>query len=400
MKDRQLGMGWLRRDGRKGIRNRLLVLYLSPCARFAARRIAGMFPPDRVEVVGFDRCADSPFVLRKLGCYATHPNVGAVLVVAQGCEPMDGASLCRQAEGSGRPCRYLAVGECGGVAACIRAGEGAVRALLGEMDSAPRAPVYFRDLVIGGECGGSDFTSGLAANPVVGRFFDRMVDLGGTVLFEEMYEAVGLKDYLVSRAADARAAEQLAATYDKFFCSSRDSNQFFITPGNMNGGLTSIEEKSMGAVVKSGTRPISGVVKLCQTPPHPGLWHMDGMTDRKEGCGPYTSEDATSLLLYATCGTTLNLLTSGRGHLVNTPIAPTVKLTGNRQTMQALAEDTDFDASPVIYGEKTLDQLADELMELVAAVAAGQLTRGEALGHREGVINQEWQDSQRGCGCG
>ena len=246
-------------------------------------------------------------------------------------------------------------------------------------------------LIFGAECGGSDATSGLAANPVVGRVYDRLCDLGATVMFEEMYEAVGLKDVLVSRCATPEAAEQIACTYDKFFQFSEDTNQFFITPGNMRGGLTTIEEKSMGAVIKSGTRSIQGIVKIGQRPPHPGLWMMDSMPDTPNGCGPYTSEDATSILVYPTCGALLTILTSGRGHLISTPVAPTIKITGNRITAQNLHRDIDLDASPVIYGKETLDSLADQLMQIILRTAAGELTVGEALGHRDGVINQEEQ---------
>jgi len=118
---------------------------------------------------------------------------------------------------------------------------------------------------------------------------------------------------------------------------------------------------------------------------------MDSMTDTAEGCGPYVSEDATSLLVYPTCGVQITILTSGRGHLANIPIAPTIKITGNRVTAANLADDTDLDASPAIYGAKTLDQLSDELMEIIIGVASGKETKGEALGHRDGVINQELQ---------
>lgn len=396
----EIGMGYLRPDGRIGIRNRVLVIYLSACARFVATRIARTFSPDAVEVIGFTRCVESPFTEMKLSRYATHANVGAVLVVGNGCEPLNGDVLVDTAEKSGRGAVQLVIRDSGGVAASVEKGIAAVRALLEGLARTPRTPIHYADLVIGTKCGGSDFTSGLAANPLVGRFYDRMVDLGATVIFEEMYEAIGLKDYLVSRCTDAHAAESIARTYDKFFLHSKESNQFFITPGNMNGGLTTIEEKSMGAVIKSGTRPIQGVIKLGERAPHPGLWMLDGMTDTEEHCGPYVSDDATSMLFYPSCGVNLSFLTSGRGHLVCTPIAPTLKITGNRRTMQNLRRDTDFDASPALYGERTLDQLAGDLFALVGRIAAGQRTKGEALGHREGVINQELQFSSAAPGQG
>ena len=389
MSDRNtvIGTGFLRPDGQKGIRNRLLVIYTSPYAEFAARSIASAFSPQRMEVIGFGRCADSPFTERKLAAYAAHPNVGGVLVVSNGNETIRGAIIAAAA--GEKPHAQLTISRDGGVASCIRKGIALAQTVLEELKLVPTAPLTYADLVIGAECGGSDATSGLAANPVVGRVYDRLCDLGATVMFEEMYEAVGLKDVLVSRCATPEAAEQIACTYDKFFQFSEDTNQFFITPGNMRGGLTTIEEKSMGAVIKSGTRSIQGIVKIGQRPPHPGLWMMDSMPDTPNGCGPYTSEDATSILVYPTCGALLTILTSGRRHLISTPVAPTIKITGNRITAQNLHRDIDLDASPVIYGKETLDSLADQLMQIILRTAAGELTVGEALGHRDGVINQE-----------
>lgn len=391
-----IGNAFLRSDGRKGIRNRLLVLYLSPYAETAARRMAEAFSPETVEVLGFGRCADSPLVERKLIAYATHPNIGATLIVANGGESLSPDNIYRAVQNSGRPCERIVLSHDGGFTTCVERGIRKIGTMLQSLQNVSRVPLYFSDLVIGAECGGSDATSGLAANPVVGRVFDRLCDLGATVLFEEMYEAIGLKDVLLARCATKQAAEEIGQTYDKFFRFCEKSNQFFITPGNMRGGLTTIEEKSMGAVIKSGTRPIQGVVKICQRPTHSGLWMMDSMPDAPDGCGPYTSEDATSLLVYPTCGTLLNLLTSGRGHLINTPITPTIKITGNRITAENLRNDTDIDASPVIYGEQTFDELADKLMERIVRTAAGELTAGEALNHRDGVINQELQYGRGG----
>lgn len=387
-KNQVLASGYLRGDGRIGVRNRLLIIYLSPGAKFCAEKICAHFSPSEAEVIGFNRRVDSPFTQMKLASYAAHPNVGAVLLVQCGDEAIEAAPILKAA--GTKPIGHIVI-QTTGLRAALATGSQLAAGLIEQMQLAPRADIHFSDLIIGAECGGSDSTSGLAANPVVGQTYNRLVDLGATVMFEEMYEAVGLKDVLISRCANEKAAQEIARTYDKFFAFSSDTNQFFITPGNMNGGLTTIEEKSMGAVVKSGTKPIQGVVKIGRKPPSPGLWMMDSMTDTSDGCGPYVSEDATSLLVYPTCGALITILTSGRGHLANIPIAPTIKITGNRNTALNLADDTDLDASPVIYGIKTIDQLSDELMELIIGVASGKQTKGEALGHRDGVINQELQ---------
>ena len=136
----------------------------------------------------------------------------------------------------------------------------------------PRVEMTLADLVVGSECGGSDFTSGIAGNPAVGRVFDRLVDAGGTAVFEEVVEMIGLRDVLVDRAANAAARDEIAAAYDKAVDYCQSVRQYSISPGNFAGGLTTIEEKSLGALAKSGSRPIQGVIKVGQSPPSPGLW--------------------------------------------------------------------------------------------------------------------------------
>ena len=394
LKNQAIGTGYLRKDGRIGIRNRLLILYTSPCAEFAARKISQAFSPNTVEVLGFTRNCTSSFTEMKLKKYLTHPNIRGALFVSHCSEGLDSSNLLKEALLSGRCAALLSLDHNRGIANSINQGLLLVKDLLASLSVNPSQPLRFSDLIIGAECGGSDFTSGISANPLVGRLFDMLVDLGSTVLFEEMYEAVGLKDYLISRCQTAEAAREISCTYDKFLKYSKEHNQFFITPGNMKGGLTTIEEKSMGTVSKSGSRPIQGVVKIGQIPKKPGLWLMDSMSDTEEGCGPYISEDATSLLVYPCCGTILNILTSGRGHLINTPVTPTLKITGNRETYSRLSNDIDFDTSPMLYGEKNPDELADALLELVLQTINGQLSKGEALGHRDGFINHEKQFSQ------
>jgi altronate hydrolase len=133
--------------------------------------------------------------------------------------------------------------------------------------------------MIGAECGGSDGTSGLAGNPVVGRAFDRLVERGGTAIFEEVVEMIGLRELMVARAASPEAAEQLGATYDKALNYCKAVRQYSVAPGNFAGGLTTIEEKSMGAFAKSGDKPIEGVIRVSERPPHAGLWLLDSVPD-------------------------------------------------------------------------------------------------------------------------
>ena len=264
--------------------------------------------------------------------------------------------------------------------------------MLKELHEMPKVPFYWSDLCVGGECGGSDFASGLAANPLVGSFFDRHVDRGGTCLFEELTEAIGLRDYLCSRAVNDQALERIGTAYDKNEAMCIQIGQFAITPGNFEGGLTTIEEKSMGATIKSGTRPIQGVIKVAQQPTHSGLWLLDTMRDEYYASRELSAGgDAYTILDMVACGTQINFLTTGRGHDINTPIAPTVKITGNSRTFQNMIDDIDVDAGQLLTGAKSMEQLTDDLEQLVINICNGEKSKGEALGHQESELSSNFQ---------
>ena len=381
----------MRKDGHKGIRNLLLVIYTVNCAASVAREIVWNFKDDRrVDMIGSEGCRTNPLMTAKLHAFATHPNVGGVLVVGYGCEDTDTSALVREVNGSGRPAAMVSVQDLGEPEA-VREGCRQVLALLEQIKDADRCPYYLSDIVIGMECGGSDSTSGLAANPLVGQVTDLLVKHDATVFFGEMYEAIGLDWYLLKRCVSERAKREIRATYDKYFAYTVKEGQFYISPGNVRGGLSTIEEKSMGAVIKTGSAPISGVLKLCQRPPHPGLWYVDIRSDEDVGCGFTVSNDASSDLLFATCGAVMCILTSGRGHVVNNPVIPTIKVTGNSETYERMKCDIDFDAGRLLDGRATMPKMLDEIMALIALVADGEQTKGEALGHREAVLSYESQ---------
>jgi len=391
--------GYLRRDGRKGIRNRVLVVYTVKCAEFVAQRItAGADCPD-VELVGFDGCTDNQYAVDLLISLIRHPNTGAVLAVGLGCEYVQPERLADIAAREGKPAEWMFIQDAGGTRPAVERGLAFVRRALRELEDTPRAPMSLSDLVIGAECGGSDYTSGLAGNVVVGRFFDKLVDAGGTALFEEIVEAVGLDRFLTERAADEAARAELQATYDKALDYCKSVRQYSVSPGNFAGGLSTIEEKSMGALIKSGSRPIQGVVKVSETPPRPGLWLLDSTPD------PYWMQfgitnpnDNEGLMDLASAGAHLVFLVTGRGNVVGSAVAPCVKITGNADTFARLRDDMDFDASPVLRGECSQDQLAERLGALVRSVAAGAPTKSEALGHREFFIPYKYQNKRRRCG--
>ena len=258
----------------------------------------------------------------------------------------------------------------------------------------PRVEMTLADLTVGCECGGSDGTSGLAGNPAVGKFFDRLVDAGGTAIFEETVEMIGLGEIMLERAANAEAAKQIAVAYDKAERYCREVRQYSVSPGNFAGGLTTIEEKSMGAFAKSGSRPIQGVIRVAERPRQPGLWLLDSVPDGHFMQFGYTNpNDTEGIMDLIAAGSQIVLFVTGRGSVIGSPISPLIKVTGNSQTYRKMEEDMDFNAGRVLTGEKTLDMAGHELEELVVRVAAGEPTKPEALGHREYFVMYKHQDT-------
>ena len=386
--------GYKRADGSKGIRNRLLIIYTVECSSFVAKEIAAGLHDDNVEVVGFDGCCDNEYAVRLMLALARHPNVGAILAVGLGCEYVQPEQLARRAVESGRPSDWFTIQQHGGTRRSVEYGMARARELLRWLGDTPTVEMGFRDLVVGAECGGSDYTSGLAGNAVVGRFFDALQELGGTAIFEEIVEAVGLRDQLIRRAADEDARRQIAFTYDKALDYCKSVRQYSVSPGNFAGGLSSIEEKSMGAVVKSGSRPIRGVLKVAQAPPRNGLWLLDSTPDPYWMQFGYTNpNDNEGLMDLISCGCQLVFLVTGRGNVVGSAVAPVFKITGNSETYRKMGDDIDFDAGAALRGESTLPELCGRLSEAVYSVCHGEKTRAEALGHREYFIPYKYQDS-------
>ncbi|HVU24143.1 MAG TPA: UxaA family hydrolase [Opitutus sp.] len=385
--------GWLRPDGRKGVRNLVLVVYTVECAQHVAHAIAA--GEEDVHVIGFPGCYDNAYAIRLLLALARHPNVGAVLAVGLGCEYTQPEKIAQVVRTSGRPAEWFFIQQRGGTNKSIAAGKEIVARLRAEIRAAtPRVAMTPADLTVGCECGGSDATSGLAGNPAVGAFFDRLVDAGGRAVFEETVEMIGLRQHLLDRAANSTAAEQLAATYEKAVRYCREVRQYSVSPGNFAGGLTTIEEKSLGAFAKGGTRPIQGVIRVAEPPRGPGLWIMDSVPDAHFMQFGYTNpNDTEGLMDLISAGAQIVLFVTGRGSVIGSPIAPLVKVTGNSATFRALEEDLDFDAGRVLSGELTLADAGRELAELVIRVARGEPTKPERLGHREYFIMYKHQET-------
>ena len=386
-------MGYQRKDGRLGIRNRVLVIYTVKCAEFVAQKIVERADHLDVELIGFPGCTDNQYAVNMLISMIRHPNIGAVLAVGLGCEYIQPEWLADIATKEGKLSHWMFIQKEGGTQSTIKKGLDWVEWALKQLQDTPRAEMRLKDLVIGAECGGSDYTSGLAGNAVVGRFYDKLVDLGGTAIFEEIVEAIGLRDMLVNRGETEEVRQQLSYTYDKMLDYCKSVRQYSISPGNFAGGLTTIEEKSMGALVKSGSRSIRGVTKVAVPPTKPGLWLLDSTPD------PYWMQfgitnpnDNEGLMDLISCGAHIVFLVTGRGSVVGSAVSPCIKITGNHATFERMSEDMEFDASPILTGEKSRDAMAEALAVHVAEIASGVLSKSEAMGHKEFYIPYKYQD--------
>ena len=385
--------GYLRPDGRKGIRSVVLVVYTVECASHVAHAVAS--GEADVHVIGFPGCYDNAYAVRLLLSLARHPNVGAVLAIGLGCEYTKPAAIAETVQHSDRPAEWFYIQEHGGTRTSIEYGKSLLRRLRAQRDSIEkRVPMTWSDLTIGAECGGSDGTSGLAGNPTVGKFFDELVDRGGSAVFEEVVEMIGLRDVLISRAVTPSVAEDLSTTYDKAEAYCRAVRQYSVSPGNFAGGLTTIEEKSMGAFAKSGQRKIQGVLRVSEHPRSPGLWLLDSVPDEHFMQFGYTNpNDTEGIMDLISVGAQIVLFVTGCGSVIGSPIAPLIKITGNSSTFKAMQDDMDFDASEVLTGELTLSQSAEQLAELVRHVAAGEPSKPESLGHREYFVMYKHQST-------
>jgi altronate dehydratase large subunit len=378
--------GYLRDDGRKGIRNVVVVAYLVECAHHVAREIALPWRERGVHLIGFPGCYPSPYAERMMKQLCTHPNVGAVLLVSLGCESFDRRGLARTIAESGRPVETLVVQQTGGTRPTVAAGRAWVEQTLQGLPTAPTAELRAEELVVGTICGGSDATSGLTANPAVGRAFDLLVEHAATTIFEETGELIGCERFLADRAATPELARVLAGSVAKAARYYETLGHGSFATGNAAGGLTTIEEKSLGAYAKSGRAPISGLIKPGDVPPQGGLYLLDVVPDGEVRFGfPNISDNAEIAELIA-CGSHLILFTTGLGSVVGSAISPVIKVCANPETYRRMTEDMDIDAGRILEGRGTLDEVGREIYDRVLATAAGEPTASERLGHQEFIL--------------
>ncbi len=376
-------MGYRRRDGRVGVRNHVLVLATVQCANAVVDRIGRALP----EVVSLSHawgCSqigdDLAQTRRVLEEFAGHPNVGGVLLISLGCESMPTLEMAEKLTAGGVLCHRLTIQEEGGSRATLARGLDLARELLQEVAHAQREPIPFSELVLGVECGGSDAFSGVTANPATGVASDLLVAAGGTVILSEVPEFIGAEHLLAARAADPAIARQIleavARAEGAAIRMGVDLRGAQPTPGNIAGGLTTIEEKSLGAVEKGGNSPIRGYLPYAHRPQGHGLLVMDT-----------PGNDPESVTGMVAGGAQVVVFTTGRGSPTGCPIAPVIKVATNSPMFRRLGDDMDLDTGTVIEKGESLASAGRRIFDEVLVVAEGKQTAAEVWGQKEFAIN-------------
>jgi altronate dehydratase large subunit len=378
--------GFLRSDGRKGIRNCIVVAYLVECAHHVAREIVDAFRGQPVHLIGFGGCYPNAYADRMMNTLCTHPNVGGALLLSLGCESFNRHRLAENIAKTGRPVETVVIQQTGGTRKSIESGKTWVLQALQQIAEVPRAPLHVNELVVGTVCGGSDATSGISANPAVGRAFDILVKEGAATIFEETGEMIGLEDVMSARAVTSELGHELKTSVEKAAHYYKQMGHASFAPGNAEGGLTTIEEKSIGAYCKSGDSPISGLIKPGDVPHRGGLYLLDVVPDGEPRFGFPNINDNAEIAELIACGSHVILFTTGRGSVVGSAISPVIKICANPETYERMRDDMDINAGKILRLEASVDEVGDEIYRKVLDVASGTQSCSESLGHQEFVL--------------
>jgi len=369
--------GYRRADGKVGLRNHVLIIPTVGCANETCRIIAGLVQ-GAVSMVNQHGCGEVrgnlAITQRVLTGLALNPNVYGVILVGLGCEinKMDDMYAMVRA-GTGKPLARLLIQEEGGTVNTICRAVQIAQEMVSAASDCRREECDISELMLAIECGGSDATSGLVANPVLGHVSDQIVDLGGTTMFSETIELIGAEHILARRAVTPEEGDKIIA-----MCARREAELQALhedlrsgqpTPGNKAGGITTIEEKSLGCIHKGGTKPVMEVVEYAQSPSRKGLIIMDT-----------PGYDLNSVTAKVAAGCQLVVFTTGRGNPIGNPVAPVLKVTANSDTYKKMADNLDMDFSAVIDGDKSIPDMGEEVLAEVLRVAGGKLTKAEIYG--------------------
>jgi altronate hydrolase len=384
-------MGFRRDNGRVGTRNYIAVLTSVNCSATVARHIAeaaeksglladypnvdGIVPITHTSGCGMVGTGEAFEMLRRtLWGTAANPNFAAVLLVGLGCEVLQIDRLKRDyGITEGQAFQSFTIQDTGGTRRAIQEGLGRLNALLPTVDAITRSETPASELVVGLQCGGSDGWSGITSNPALGNASDRLVQLGGTVLLSETPEIYGAEHLLYARARDPSVSEKLRRRlewwedYTRRRGAEMNNNP---SPGNKAGGLTTILEKSLGAVAKSGTSPLNDVIEYAEPIKERGLVFMDS-----PGFDPCSATGQVA------SGATLIAFTTGRGSAYGCKPSPSIKLASNSDVFARMSDDIDIDCGPIAVGKSTIEEKGAEILDLLIDVASGKKCKSEDLGY-------------------
>jgi altronate dehydratase large subunit len=375
--------GYRRPNGTVGVRNHVLVLPSVMCANHVVDRI-GRRVPDVITVGHPTGCsqvgADFEQTKRTMAGFAANPNVAAVLVVGLGCETNESKALAAEIAARGQRVEVIGIQESEGTTNTISRGVEIAQALLREALPLERTQADVSELILGTECGGSDAFSGITANPALGYAADLLVEAGGTVILAELPELVGAEHLLAERASPA-VAEQLYELIGRVEARARamhvDMRYGNPTQGNIAGGLTTIEEKSLGAAYKGGSTQLREVLEYAQAPRHKGLVVMDT-----------PGQDIEQLTGMTAGGAQITVFTTGRGTPTGSPIAPVIKVATNSAMFERMRENMDINAGTILDGTKTLEAVGHEIFDWIIAAANGRQPVAEQFEFRDFAINR------------
>ncbi|NOU95017.1 altronate dehydratase [Paenibacillus sp. LMG 31456] len=377
--------GYRRKDGAVGVRNHVLILPTIVCATQSAMRITELVQ-GTVSFVHQHGCAqvgvDYDQTFRTYVGIGCNPNVYGVVVLGLGCETHQGRSVANEiAKRTGKPVELVSIQDHGGTLMTIAKGAQVAARMVQDASMQRREECDISELIVATECGGSDACSGLSANPAVGVVSDMIVDGGGTAILAETSEIIGAEHLLADRAVDDKVAkrvyEVIEAMEQKAIFMGVDIRTGNPTPGNIKGGLSSLEEKSLGAAAKAGSRPLQELINYAENPTKKGLVWMDT-----------PGQDIEQLTGMVAGGAQVVLFTSGRGTPTGSPIAPVIKIATNTRMFENMSDNMDMNAGTIIEGKESVQDVGQRIYDEVLQVATGKMTKAEILKQYDFGINR------------
>jgi (2R)-sulfolactate sulfo-lyase subunit beta len=380
--------GYKRENGRVGVRNHVLILPVDDLSNAAAEAVANNIKGALAIPHPYGRLqfgADLDLHFRTLIGAGCNPNVAAVVVIC--IEDGWAKKVADGISATGKPVSYFGIEQHGDHDTILRASK-AAKEYLQWASELRRDERPLKELWVSTKCGESDTTSGCGANPTVGNAFDKLYPHGVTLVFGETTELTGGEHLVAARCRNDEVRKKFQFMFDRYQAvieRHRTSNLMDSQPtkGNIEGGLTTIEEKALGNIQKIGRKcMVDGVIDKAEVPTGPGLWFMDS-----------SSAAAEMLTLLAASGFVVHLFPTGQGNVIGNPILPVIKLSANPRTVRTMGEHMDVDVSGLLRKEMTPDQAGDKLLECMFRTANGRLTAAEALGHREFVLTRLYESA-------